>query len=81
MEKVLRTFLGTFFGCSYHSNCTKIHLDAALFFRSLDLYFSVFFRSQNNVQSYILGDFSSGRIGFIKNSKCHSLPIVYTMLV
>ena len=31
MEKnVTRTFLGAFFGCMYHSNGTKIHLDAAL---------------------------------------------------
>ena len=31
MEKgVTRTFLGIFFGRSYHSNCTKIHLNATL---------------------------------------------------
>ena len=36
---------------------------------------------QNTVQLNILQDYSSVRIGFNMNNKCHSLPILYNMLV
>ena len=36
---------------------------------------------QNTVQSYILQDYSSVRIGFNMINKCHTLLIVYTMFI
>ena len=38
-------------------------------------------RLQATVQLYILWDYSSVRIGFSINKKCHTLAVVYTMLV
>ena len=38
-------------------------------------------RLQTTVQWYILRDYSSARIGFNIINKCHTLPIVYSMLV
>ena len=38
-------------------------------------------RAQTTVQLCILQDYSSVRIAFNMNNKCHILPLVYTMLV
>ena len=38
-------------------------------------------RPQTTIQLYILQDYFCVGIGFSMNSKCHTLPIVYTMLV
>ena len=38
-------------------------------------------RLQTTVQWYILRDYSSARIGFNIINKCHTLPVVYSMLV
>ena len=46
-----------------------------------DLLWFLFLRPQTTVQLYILGYYSSVRIGFNMNNKHHTLPIIYTMLV
>ena len=38
-------------------------------------------RPQTTIQLHMLQDFTSKRISFNRNRKCHLLPIVYTMLV
>ena len=46
-----------------------------------DLLWFLFLKPQTTVQLYILGYYSRVRIGLNMNNKCHTLPIVYMMLV
>ena len=40
----------------------------------------LFLRPQTTVQLYILGNYSSGKIGFNINIKCHTLPLHHVSL-